>query len=105
MEMLWSLLFQGVEIRKFECQDTNDLDKSLQLLASTDCQDHEHVSIVVLGGLGGCLSHEMGNINSLLKIRQKAVLVSNSNVVTRDAFACQQPSPNSTIGCINFTCW
>jgi thiamine pyrophosphokinase len=49
-------------IEKDPCQDTNDLDKALQL-----CLDSENERVIVYGAFGGRFDQEMASLNALYK--------------------------------------
>uniref|UniRef100_A0A6B2LHG3 Thiamin pyrophosphokinase thiamin-binding domain-containing protein n=1 Tax=Arcella intermedia TaxID=1963864 RepID=A0A6B2LHG3_9EUKA len=73
---------KGVTINQHEDQDTTDLQKCLAFLERTEKETGQvNTSIIVLGGMGGCISHTFANLNTLfLYQHRKLVLVGRKNI-------------------------
>jgi len=63
-------------------QNTTDLQKCIKFLELYESQNNVvHENILVLGGLGGCLSHTFANLNTLYLYQQrKVVLIGRKNM-------------------------
>jgi len=63
-------------------QDSTDLEKCLNYLLTEEKKLEQHFqTIVVVGGLGGCLSHVFANINALYKYSTRnIVLIGTKNI-------------------------
>eukprot|EP00743_Colponemidia_sp_Colp-15_P011431 GILK01012755.1.p1 GENE.GILK01012755.1~~GILK01012755.1.p1 ORF type:complete len:249 (+),score=29.53 GILK01012755.1:84-830(+) len=76
---------KGACIIRVHDQDTNDLEKCLQVMSSRGMSRAES-TIVVVGAIGGRLDHDFANINMLYKARhdyapfKRIVLVSNESL-------------------------
>jgi len=69
-------------VEQIKDQDTTDLQKCITcIVEEEEKRKIVHDDIIVVGGLGGCLSHTLANINVLFQYsHRKIVLVGTENV-------------------------
>jgi thiamine pyrophosphokinase len=59
---------RGTLVARRPCQDTTDFEKLIKFEPVSDALLHRDGATAVLGGLGGLLSHQLANMNALLRI-------------------------------------